>query len=88
VPKYGFKNINRIEYLAVNLDTLQNLADNYKVDAFDDAVLYEYGVISKTQRFKILGNGELKAKLNIKAHAFSKSAKAAIESAGGTIENL
>jgi large subunit ribosomal protein L15 len=88
VPKYGFKNINRIEYLAVNLETLQRIADNFNVNSLDETSLNEYGIISKNQKFKILGTGELTAKLNIKAHAFSKSAKAAIENAGGTIENL
>lgn len=88
VPKYGFKNINRIEYLAVNLSTLQRLADSFNINALDDSTLAEHGIISKNQKYKILGTGELTAKLNIKAHAFSKSAKAAIENAGGTIENL
>lgn len=88
VPKYGFKNINRIEYLAVNLETLQKLADNYKLNAIDAESLVSHGIVSKNQKYKILGTGELSAKLNIKAHAFSKTAKAAIENAGGTIENL
>jgi large subunit ribosomal protein L15 len=88
VPKYGFKNINRIEYIAVNLDVLQKLADEFNLTSIDQNSLNQHGIISKNRKFKILGNGELTAKLAISAHAFSKSAKTAIENAGGSIENL
>ena len=83
VPKFGFKNINRIEYKGVNLDTLQILADSKKVVKIDKEVLRENGLVSKHDLVKILGRGELKTKLEITAHAFSKSAKEAIEKAGG-----
>jgi len=83
VPKFGFKNINRIEYKGVNLDTLQMLADNKKIKKVDREVLRENGLVSKHDLVKILGRGELSAKLEITAHAFSKSAKEAIEKAGG-----
>mgnify|MGYP001627158828 CR=1 FL=1 len=88
VPKYGFKNINRIEYLAVNLETIQKLIDTQNLDSIDNITLFNFGIISKNQKFKILGSGELTGKVNIKAHAFSKSAIAAIEKAGGSTENL
>ncbi len=83
VPKFGFKNINRKEYQGVNLDSLQKLADEKKVTVIDQAVLVENGLASKNDLIKILGRGELKAKLEVSAHAFTKSAKAAIEAQGG-----
>ncbi len=83
VPKFGFKNINRKEYQGINLDTLQQLVDNKKVTTVDQAVLIENGLASKNDLIKILGRGELKAKLEISAHAFTKTAKAAIEAQGG-----
>ena len=83
VPKFGFKNINRKEYQGINLDTLQQLVDNKKVTVVDQAVLIENGLVSKNDLIKILGRGELKAKLEVSAHAFAKSAKAAIEAQGG-----
>ncbi len=83
VPKFGFKNINRKEYQGINLDTLQQLADDKKVIVVDQAVLIENGLVSKNDLIKILGRGELKAKLEVSAHAFTKSAKAAIEKQGG-----
>lgn len=84
VPKFGFKNINRKAYQGVNLDTLQQLADAKKLKAVDQAALVEAGLVSKNDLVKILGRGELKAKLEVKAHAFTKSAKEAIEANGGT----
>ena len=84
VPKFGFKNINRIEFFGVNLDTLQKLADKLKLTDIDTETLVKNNLARKKERVKILGRGELKGALNIKAHAFSASAKTAIESKGGT----
>ena len=86
VPKFGFKNINRKEYKGINISTLQELADAKKLTSIDVDVLIEAGLVRKDSLVKILGNGELKAKLNVKAHAFSKSAVTAIEAAAGTAE--
>ena len=88
VPKFGFKNINRKEYKGINLSTLQALADARKISDIDLDVLIEAGLVKKSGLVKILGNGELKSKLNVKAHAFSKSAVAAIEAAKGTAETI
>ncbi len=88
VPKSGFKNINRVEYKAVNLDVLQQLADKKKVTSIELATLVEAGIASKNDKIKILGGGTLSAKLDVKAHAFSKSAKEAIEKLEGTTEIL
>lgn len=86
VPKFGFKNINRVEYKAINLDFLQQLAENKNLTTIDHQRLIEAGVASKNQKIKILGGGSLTLKLNVKAHAFSKSAKEAIEKIEGTTE--
>ena len=83
VPKFGFKNINRKEFKGVNLDTIQLLVDNKKVKAITKEVLVENGLVSKNDLVKILGRGELKAKIDVTVDAFSKSAVAAIEKAGG-----
>ncbi len=84
VPKFGFKNINRKEYQGVNLDTLQKLVDDGKIkDTVSLAILMENGLVGKNDLVKILGRGELKAKLNISVHKFTASAKTAIEKAGG-----
>ncbi|MBN1951842.1 MAG: 50S ribosomal protein L15 [Bacteroidales bacterium] len=88
VPKYGFKNINRVEYKGINISTLQELADKKKLTDIDVQTLVNAGLVSKNDLVKILGNGELKAKLNVKAHAFSKTAIQAIESLQGTVEKL
>ena len=89
VPKFGFKNINRVEYQGVNLDTLQTLVDNGIVtDTVDFAVLIENRLATKTEVVKILGRGELKAKLKVTAHKFTATAKAAIEAAGGEAVTL
>jgi len=88
VPKFGFKNINRKEYKGINISTLQELADARKVSTIDVDLLAEAGLVRKDSLVKILGNGELKAKLNVKAHAFSKSAVTAIEAAAGTVETI
>lgn len=89
VPKFGFKNINRKEYAGVNLDTLQALVDNGVVtDAVDFSVLVENRLATKNEQVKILGRGELKAKLKVTAHKFTATAKAAIEAAGGEAVTL
>jgi len=86
VPKFGFKNINRIEYRGINLDAIQLLVDGNKVKTIDVAFLISKGLASKNDRVKILGRGELKSKLDIAVHAFSATAKSAIEAKGGTAE--
>jgi large subunit ribosomal protein L15 len=84
VPKFGFTNINRVEYQGVNLDNLQLLVDNGIVkDTVDFSVLIANRLATKTEVVKILGRGELKAKLKVSAHKFTATAKAAIEAAGG-----
>jgi len=85
VPKFGFKNMNRIEYTAVNLLTLQKLADK-GITVITPEVLVEQGVTHKKELVKILARGEVTAKLEVKAHAFSAKAKEMIEAAGGTCE--
>lgn len=88
VPKYGFKNINRKEYKGINLDTLQQLAEKKKTDSIDIQTIVKAGLASKNDLIKILGNGELKVKLDVKAHAFSKSAIAAIEALQGSATKI
>jgi len=84
VPKFGFKNINRIEYKAINISTLQTLAEATKLTAITPETLIEAGFISKGHLVKILGNGTLTIKVDITANAFSASAIKAIEAVGGT----
>ena len=89
VPKFGFTNINRKEYVGVNLDKLQTLVDEGKItDTVTLEILIANRVVSKTELVKILGRGELKAKLNITVHKFTATAKAAIEAAGGEAVTL
>lgn len=88
VPKFGFKNINRKEYKAINIESLQIIADKFSLTTIDQEVLVLHGLASKNDLVKILGNGTLNAKLEVKAHAFSKSAKAAIEEKQGTVITL
>jgi len=88
VPKFGFKNRNRVQYKVVNLSAIQELVDDKKYDSITPEILNKNGLIAKDVIVKILGDGELKSKLDIKAHAFSKSAIKAIEDAGGSIEKL
>ncbi len=88
VPKFGFKNINRKEYKGVNVSTLQELSEKKNLTEITVETLIEAGLVRKDSLVKILGNGELKAKLNVKAHAFSKSAVEAIEAAKGTVEQI
>ena len=88
VPKFGFKNINRVEYKAINLDTIQTLADAKNLTKVGISDFIEAGFISPNQLVKVLGNGALTNKLEVEANAFSKSAAAAIEAAGGTVVKL
>lgn len=88
VPKYGFKNINRVEYKAINLSTLQELAENANLQKIDIAALKEAGFINKNQLVKILAKGTLSAKIDVEAHAFSKAAEEAIVAVGGSVVKL
>lgn len=88
LPKFGFKNINRVEYKAINLEALQALAESKKLEKIDIAALVDAGFISNNQLVKILGKGNLTVKLDVEAHAFSKSAEAAITALGGTVVKL
>ena len=88
VPKFGFKNINRIEYVSVNLDALQKLADNKGIKEITPEVFIQNGLASKTSLIKVLGRGELSAAVTVKAHAFSATAKSAIEAKGGSATTL
>ena len=85
VPKGGFKNFNRIEYTGINLDILQKLHDDKKINVINKEVLVSNHLISKNDRFKILGRGELTAKIDLTTQAISETARKAIESAGGTV---
>jgi large subunit ribosomal protein L15 len=88
VPKVGFKNHNRVEYAGVNLDVLQELTEKHSLTTINFATIIEHGLASKNDLVKILGRGELKAKLEVTAHAFTATAQKAIEAAGGTIVKL
>ncbi len=88
VPKFGFKPLKRVEYKAINLETLQELADGQKLYAITPEVLVNAGLIASKHLVKILGKGSLTAKLEVEAHAFSKSAEQAITAAGGTAVKL
>lgn len=85
IPKFGFKNPNRVEYKSLNLDSLTDLVEKLKTTQISVATLIENGLVGKRELIKILGRGELKAKLEVSAHAFSDSAKEAIENAGGKV---
>ncbi len=88
VPKSGFKNFNRVEYKAVNLNTLQQISESKNLTVIDISAFLDAGIISRKDRVKILGKGTLTAKLTVKAHAFSKSAAETIKNLEGTIEIL
>ena len=88
LPKFGFKSMNRVEYKPINLSTLQELADKLSIDAINVDTLVNAGFLSKNSKVKILANGELKSKLLVEAHAFSNTAKAAIEALGGEAKTL
>lgn len=88
VPKFGFKNFNRVEYKPINLDALQALVDKLSVDTINLEVLMANGLAGKNDKVKVLGRGELTAKVEVSAHAFSSSAKEAIEKSGGKVVEL
>ncbi|MBK7634500.1 MAG: 50S ribosomal protein L15 [Saprospiraceae bacterium] len=85
LPKRGFKNINQVSYVAINVSRLQEIHDNYGLTDITKVALYNEGIINRGEKVKILGNGELSAKLNVTVDAYSASAKSKIEAAGGTV---
>jgi len=88
VPKFGFKNINRVEYKAVNISSLEMLSSEKGITEFNLEVYMENGLTSRNDLVKILGRGELKSKITVSAHGFSKTAVAAIEAQGGTCTKI
>ena len=88
VPKFGFKNVNRVEYKAINLSTLQALAEKKSLETINIAELIAAGFVSANQLVKVLANGTLSAKLTVEAHAFYQKALEAIEAVGGTVVKL
>lgn len=88
IPKRGFKNNNRVEFKVFNLGQIEEIVEKYGITDFSLETLFVNGLISRTDKVKILGNGELKSKLGFKVNAVSGKAKAAIEAAGGTVEIL
>jgi large subunit ribosomal protein L15 len=88
VPKFGFKNVNRVEYKAINLDIIQSLIDRKSITEVTPDVLRDNGLVSRNELVKILGRGELTAKINVTAHKFSGSAKSVIEAQGGVCSEI
>ncbi|MFD2202246.1 50S ribosomal protein L15 [Shivajiella indica] len=88
VPKFGFNSLNKVVYKPINLNVLQELATQYNLDTISFDSLVEHGLVSKKDLVKVLGRGELTAKLNVSAHSFSASAVEAIEKVGGTVNKL
>lgn len=88
IPKFGFKNRNRVEYHGINIDTIQKLVEAKKLESIDPQVLVDNGLASKKDLIKILGRGQLSSKLEVKAHAFSEKAIQAIEAQGGVAIKL
>ncbi len=88
LPKRGFKNINRVQYVPINLSRAQEIADKYKLDAIDVETLIAKGIVGKKDRVKLLAHGALTKGLSIKVHACSAKAKEAVEAAGGSVELL
>lgn len=86
IPKRGFKNPFRVEYVGLNLDTIQMLAEKHNLSEFSIEKLQELNIIKKTEKVKVLGRGELKKAFRVKVHAYSESAKASIEQAGGSAD--
>jgi large subunit ribosomal protein L15 len=84
VPKFGFKNNNKIYFKGVNLDVLEGIAEKHKGENLSLQFLIQNGIVSKNDKVKVLGRGELKSKISVEAHAFSATATKAIETAGGT----
>jgi large subunit ribosomal protein L15 len=88
LPKRGFKNFTRVAYIAINIDRIQAIVEKYNLSKIDFDTLRELGIIQQNDKIKILGTGELTTKVDISAHAFSETAKNAIEQAGGTVTTL
>lgn len=88
VPKFGFNNINRKEYKGINLDLIQKIITDKKVDKIDLDVLIENGLANRNSLIKILGRGKLESKVDVQVHAYSKTAKEAIEAKGGKAETI
>jgi len=88
LPKFGFKNFNRVEYKGINLDVLQSIFEKQAITVITQEVLVKSGYVSKNDRIKILGRGELKAKLEVTVHAYSAAAKKAIEETGGIANTI
>ncbi|MGA2824099.1 MAG: 50S ribosomal protein L15, partial [Bacteroidales bacterium] len=88
LPKFGFKNFNRVEYKGINLDVLQTISEKQNLSVITQEILVKSGYVSKNDRIKILGRGELKAKLEVTVHSFSAAAKKAIEETGGIANTI
>ncbi len=88
VPKGGFKNINRVEYTPVNIENLEKISQEKGINVFDFQVFCDLGIASKNDKVKVLGRGELNSKIEVSAHAFSKSAQEAIEAKGGVATKI
>lgn len=88
LPKRGFKNFNRVAYIAINVDRIQAIVEKYNVSKIDFEILRELNIVSQSDKIKVLGSGELTSKVDVSAHAFSESAKKAIEAVGGTVTTL
>jgi len=88
VPKFGFKNPNRVEFTGINIDVIQKLSDEKGIEVIDFNVLMENGLVSKNDMVKVLGRGKLTAKVEVTAHAFSASAVKAIEASGGKVNKI
>ena len=87
LPKRGFKNINNVTYVAINVSRLQEIFDNYGLTEITKVALYNEGIINRGEKVNVLGNGEITVKLNVNVDAFSATAKTKIEAAGGTIND-
>ncbi|MBW6497351.1 MAG: 50S ribosomal protein L15 [Bacteroidales bacterium] len=88
LPKFGFKNPNRVEYAGVNIDVIQKLAEEKGLEVIDINVMIENGLVSKKDRVKVLGRGTLTAKVEVTAHAFTATAVKAIEANGGKVNTI
>lgn len=88
LPKRGFKNFNRVAYVAINVERIQQLVEKHNLSAIDFETLRNLNIVGQTDKIKVLGNGELTSKIDVSAHAFSESAKKAIEAVGGTVTTL
>lgn len=88
IPKFGFKNNDKVFFKSVNLDTIEELAAKIKASDISVQVLVDNGIVGKKDKVKVLGRGELKSKVNVSAHAFSESATKAIEGKGGTVTKI